>query len=100
MKQEINEKLLTASSIKLLNTIKVLVKERDNKDISDEYALEKFENYTNRFDLRVSEKEFDFLLKLRVRMYDNNGLLPKELVKEHKSEVIVVDFKNRRKVKP
>lgn len=100
MKKEITDKLLTASSIKLLNTIKVLVKERDNKDINGEYALEKFENYINRFDLRVSETEFDFLLKLRVKMYDNNGLLPKEVVKEHKSDVIVVDFKNKIKIKP
>lgn len=101
MENKVKEKLLVVSSRNILNKIIDLVKEKDEKTIHMEYALEKFENYVNRFDIRISDNESDYLKKLRLDMYDNNGLLPKNIVKENEeSSVTFVDFKNKIKIKP
>lgn len=93
-------KLTAASSKNIIKKIKNLILEKDSKEFSEEYILEKFENYVSRFDLRISENEIEYLKNLRVKMHDNNGLLPKSFLKESKSEVIKVDFTSRTKIKP
>ena len=99
----VNQRLLEAKSKLTLNKIVTQVHEKDGKTISTEWALEKFENYVNRFDLNLSEIESDYLKQMRVRMYDNNGLAPKHLVNKDdiiEPSVIVVDFKSRKVIKP
>ncbi len=93
-------KLTAASAKNIIKKIKNLILEKDSKDISEEYILEKFENYVNRFDIRISDNEIEYLKDLRVKMHDNNGLLPKSFSKNSVSEVIKVDFTNKTKIKP
>lgn len=99
----VNQRLLEAKCKLTLNKIIEGVKEKDGKTIHVEYALEKFENYVNRFDLNVSSTELDYLKDMRVRMHDNNGLVPKHLIPRDKiiePTVIRVDFKAKRVIKP
>lgn len=99
----VNQRLLEAKSRLTLNRIIEGVKEKDGRTIHVEYALEKFENYVNRFDLSVSDTELDYLKNMRVRMHDNNGLAPKHIIPKNEivePTVISVDFKARKVIKP
>lgn len=99
----VNQKLLETKCRLTLNRIIEGVKEKDGRTIHIEYALEKFENYVNRFDLNVSSNELDYLKDMRVRMHDNNGLAPKHLIPKTEiiePTVIAVDFKARKVIKP
>lgn len=99
---DVHKKLLETKARLILNRIVEGVKTRDNKTIHIEFALEKFENYVNSLDLNASDIEMDYLKQMRVRMHDNNGLVPKHLVSKEIIEptVIVVDFKARKVIKP
>lgn len=99
----VEQKLLEKKAKLTLDRIVEGVKARDGKTIHVEYALEKFENYVNSLDLNVTATEFDYLKNMRVRMHDNNGLVPKHLVSTKEiiePSVIVVDFKARKVIKP
>lgn len=99
----VEQKLLEKKAKLTLDRIVEGVKERDGKTIHIEFALEKFENYVRSLDLNVSDTEFDYLKQMRVRMHDNNGLVPKHLVSTKEitePSVIVVDFKARKVIKP
>jgi hypothetical protein len=99
----VEQKLLEAKSRLILERIIKAVEEKDGKTIHIEFALEKFENYVNRFDLNASKIELDYLKDMRVKMHDNNGLAPKHIIpKTEKPEpsVTFVDFKNKRIIKP
>lgn len=106
MNKELEDRLLETKARLTLNKIIDLVKEKDNKKIVIEYALEKFENYVRRFDISVSDKEVDYLTVMRVRMHDGNGLAPKNMLPKNKEKdipvnnVMVVDFTNKKRIKP
>lgn len=99
----VNQRLLESKCRLTLNRIVEGIKEKDGKTYHIEYALEKFENYVTRFDLSVSDIELDYMKQMRVRMHDNNGLVPKQLISKAEvvePSVIVVDFKARKVIKP
>lgn len=99
----VNQRLLEAKSRITLNRIIEGVKEKDGRTIHVEYALEKFDNYVTRFNLSLSDTEFDYLKDMRVKMHDNNGLAPKHIIPKNEivePTVISVDFKARKVIKP
>jgi len=104
MDKEIEKRLLEKKARLTLKQIIDGVKEKDNKDMHIEFALEKFENYVTRFGLNVSEKEFQYLSEMRVKMHDGNGLAPKNIIpindEIRKNTVTVVDFKAKKRITP
>lgn len=98
MKDGITEKLLEKSIESKLATIIDLVKLNDGNKIHKDYAMEKFEHYIKRFDIQVTDKEIEYLIKLRVDNYDKNSLPIKKI--DTRDSLVKVDFVNKKIIKP
>lgn len=65
---DIEDRLLAAKSKSTITKIIKEVKLNENLEIKRDFALEKFDEYTKKYNINTSEKELEYLRLLRAKM--------------------------------
>lgn len=71
---DIEDRLLAAKSKSTITKIIKEVKLNENIEINRDFALEKFDEYTKKYNIYTSEKESDYLKLLRAKM-NSDGVI-------------------------